>query len=130
MLARKGEKILRRRQEWLVIAERYGHAVASSYEEGGELMELVNSSSKKKRLLAAIQAEGSKKRSPPKAPVVMPSAMHAMPALPQQAASITPFRASGRQFTGPCHRCGQLGHYIRDCPVRAQSINGPLSNKL
>ena len=60
--AKKGERLLKERQEWLVIAEKHGHQVATSFQEGDQLMALVGGAKKQKRLQAAIQAEGSKKK--------------------------------------------------------------------
>ena len=45
-----------------MIAEKHGHQVATSFQEGDQLMALVGGAKKQKRLQAAIQPEGSKKK--------------------------------------------------------------------
>ena len=107
----KGERVLKERQEWLMIAEHYGANAASHYEEGGELLELVSSSGKKKRLMAALQAEGTRVRLAEQTrQKPQPSDSHAVQSMPAN------FSSSVAQKNKACHLCGQVGHFIRFCP--------------
>ena len=120
----KGEKMLADRQEWLVIADTHGNETASNFAEGGEMLEIVGSSEKRRRLMAAIQ--GSK-----------PSGRTQFPAGTQPFRARTPSQgskgwgaapnaqtASAARSRGVCHNCGEPGHYVKFCPKR-QGANKP-----
>eukprot|EP00117_Sycon_ciliatum_P006620 scpid78546/ scgid10086/ len=118
--AKKGERVLRERQEWLVVAENHGHQVATAFQGGNLLMDLVTGSKKQKRLQAAIQAEGVKKK-----------AAGGVRSLGSVDANVQAGQGMGippRPHPGPiqhmpgnfrpppvCHRCGQPGHFVRVC---------------
>ena len=126
--AKKGERLLKERQEWLVIAEKHGHQVATSFQEGDQLMALVGGAKKQKRLQAAIQAEGSKKKV---AGVVrgptMPNPIHTMQGavMPLSHPPLAMHAPMGNFRSGVCHRCGQPGHYVKFCPQRANTAGQP-----
>ena len=46
---KQGESLLSARQEWLAVADSHGHEAASWFQEGGEMLEIVSSSSKCKK---------------------------------------------------------------------------------
>ena len=125
-MIKKGERILNARQEWLMIAEFYGSNAASHYEEGGELLQLVSSPGKKRRLMAALQADGARARlaEPKTKNSTVPSSQFsyqtsgptfsAVSSAAGGASASVPPAAGSR--SGACHLCGQYGHYIRCCP--------------
>jgi len=122
--AKRGEVLVASRQEWLMIAERYGHSVASLYEQGGELMAVVGNSSKQKRLLAAIQADSAaakKQRSPSLSSSHGSAVSHSSTAA---SVGVRPSVMSGKSPSGgPCHRCGQYGHYVKYCPQQIPPLS-------
>ena len=118
--AKKGERLFKKRQEWLLIAEKHGHQMATPYLNGSQIMAVVGDSKMQKRLQAAIQAEGARKKA---AGAVQGASMQDMNIPKAQGASL-PLRQSsmpiqpmqGNLRAGVCHRCGQVGHYVSSCP--------------
>eukprot|EP00117_Sycon_ciliatum_P004908 scpid99897/ scgid9074/ len=60
--AKKGERLLKKRQEWLLIAENHGHQVATAYQDESQFMAVGGDSKKQKRLQAVIYSEGARKK--------------------------------------------------------------------
>ena len=81
-------------------------------------------SKKKKRLQAAIQAEGPKK----KVAVATRGPGMPSPIIQARKGALMPFRQPPMQIhannfrTGVCHRCGQSGHYVKFCPQQSSAM--------
>jgi len=134
---RKGEQQLGERQEWLRIADMYGHDVASAFEEGDQVLEGA-SGKKRKRLMAAVEAKKLRAAQQPfrgrsmgQGPRHWSTSISAQQQQISSALEPTPPAGTGlsarmpQQGLGPkppgqrgghCFRCGQPGHYVRFCP--------------
>lgn len=129
---RKAQAVMKKRVEWLVVANKHGHETATSYTDADELSELVTSSAKKKRLQAAIESTKSvKTRKNPRSVSVPRPFLSSTPAKAADWGAspkpntdqVTYGRPVTRQLsgsTGGCHHCGEQGHYIRYCPKLQQ----------
>jgi len=131
----KGKGLVESRQEWLCVADRYGSGAASRYEEGGEWTEMFGESEKRRRLMAAIQpasSQGAVKKAnsaPAAAQTQLPFPQRApgsgsawggiKPSVPQGPTGASPQLQS--RSAGACHRCGEIGHFIKFCPKGPQT---------
>ena len=142
----KGENLLESRQEWLAIADSHGVEVANAFEEGGELLGIVSSSQKSKRLSAAVQsvkAVGQRfRRGTPSRmgggggasnkPSSVPSQHYSQfspqfpvantPQFPPVSQSIQSPTLQGNKPIRTCFRCGEPGHYVSVCSKPAANI--------
>lgn len=138
---KKGKQLLESRQEWLCVADRYGSGAATRYEEGGEWADMFGETEKRRRLMAAIQPSQGPAQSSVSASKKLSSVPAAVqPQLPfrhqtpgsgstwggQKPLSHAQGFSSGSpqlqpKSSGACHRCGEIGHYIKFCPKAPQT---------
>ena len=126
------------RQEWLAVADTHGHEAASKYQEGGgEMLDIVSSSSKCKKLMAAIQSTATNGRPVSSCQPFRPSAPATntkswgtfssnVPVTPAHGSTqgSTVFQRTPRPV---CHRCGSADHFVKFCPQ--QNVPQPHATK-
>ena len=129
----KLQEAIHSRVEWLAVADRHGHQAATTFVEGDEILDLVSSPKRKRKLQAAIDLAGKKpfrsgtQASKPRAWSAAASGPTAVSAAAAGGATSATSVAQPVPPSGPatrgsaaavCHYCGEAGHFIRLCPKK------------
>ena len=116
----KGEQALQCRQEWLVIADAHGHETATKFQEEGEMGDIVASSGKRRKLMAAIQVVGSAVKRQPFRSRTPANAARGWGAAVSGTQSVAQAQEAKSNKAGPrrllCYGCGSPDHIKRFCP--------------
>lgn len=125
---KEGESLLSARQEWLAVADTHGHEAASKFQEGGEMLDIVSSSSKCKKLMAAIQSTKQKHVQLGRQPFRSGAPANSGKSWGTNIISqpVTPSMPAVRHARPVCHRCGSPDHFVKFCPQQAHSTVNPV----